>query len=68
VLANCESIFEGSHSEEKFARLWGLVILSFFLCVFCSIQYLAVHIALAGRMIGDWWIGRDLEGSSCGLI
>lgn len=71
MLANYESIHKCFHSEEEFPRSWGLVIL-FFFCgrggAYFTVFSILACVALTGRMIGDRWIGSDLEGSNCGLI
>jgi hypothetical protein len=37
------------------------------LCFFCDLFHDDINI-LNGRMIGEWWNGKDLEGSDCSLL
>lgn len=50
----------------------GVWLYFFFFCgrggAYFTVFSILACVALTGRMIGDRWIGSDLEGSNCGLI
>jgi hypothetical protein len=49
------------HESELYSKVFGLWGLFF------NDKYLD-YIALNGKMIDEWWIGKDLEGRGCNLI
>lgn len=52
-------------------RLKGKIVWAYYLfiyCLFSETVSCSDYVALNDRMINEWWGGKDVKGSGCGLI